>query len=371
MDSTIEAIDEHSRLPGKIGLGLSTTLWLLASWRLVFHLFIRKQESPEEEETRRTLRICSPAKWFTRRRTFHALLWLSQSIEILAYIDISGLVPLTRNRVFGEKLGYILLDVTGRSVLEHLAFTTITGLWLKTAIQSGPSRNLDQRQDMRLRVFPALFLVTTLLLVISSATLSVFVFSKFRAQSLETIQNSSLSRAQFLLEATAWGSHALVVIQCLYLTWKRIVALVEPSPERNILLCKAVLPMAVASLIYFLRCIWLVCIYCHVSHIERGSWAWWVGFQWSPTWLAVSTLLYSARKRDHALGGELQQPLLRRPPAEAFLAFSMHRNGEDLDDSLCLNSPLMQINIANDEEVGDAETLSMDSTGGNQAPQPG
>lgn len=290
-----------------------------------------------------------------------------------SYIDISGLVPLSKNRIFAEKLGYILLDVAGRSVLELLSFTTITGLWLKTAIRSGPSRELDQSQDMRLRVFPALFLIITLMLVIASVTLSVLVFSDFRDNNLETIQNSPLSRAQFLLEAFAWGLHALVVFECLFLTWRRIVTLIQPAPERNILLCKAVLPMFAASLMYSLRCVWLVCIYCHVTHIERGTWAWWIGFQWCPTWLSVSMLLYSARKRDQSTGGELQQPLLRpaRPPAEAFLAFSMHRNGEEVDDSFCLNSPIMQIDIVRDEEVGDAETLSVDSAGANDLPQPG
>jgi hypothetical protein len=257
-------------------------------------------------------------------------------------------------------------------VLELLSFTTITGLWLKTAIRSGPSRSLlvDQSQDRRFHVFPALFLITTLLLVIASATLSIVVFSDFRSDNLEKIQNSQLSRAQFLLEAFAWGLHALVVFECLFLTWKRIVTLVEPAPERKILLCKAVLPMLVAALMYSLRCIWLVCIYCQVSNIERGTWAWWIAFQWCPTWLAVSMLLYSARKRDQAAGDELQQPL-HRPPAEAFLAFSMHRNGEEIDDSFCLNSPLMQINISDDEEVGDAETLSTGSLRGNNTPQPG
>jgi hypothetical protein len=81
------AINEPSRLAGRIGLGLSTALWLLSSWRLVFHLFIRKRDNTDEEPMRRRLfplRRCNPMNWLTRRRTFHALLWLSQSIEILA-----------------------------------------------------------------------------------------------------------------------------------------------------------------------------------------------------------------------------------------------------------------------------------------------
>jgi hypothetical protein len=46
---------------------------------------------------------------------------VATSCEALACANLSGIYPLSGNRVFAEKLGYILLDVAGRSVLELLA----------------------------------------------------------------------------------------------------------------------------------------------------------------------------------------------------------------------------------------------------------
>jgi len=385
IDSKLIPFRANSQLAGEIGLGLSFTLWLLSSWRLVFHFFVHKQdenESSEEEESPAADQPsncqCTPSAWFTRRRTFHTLLWMSQTIEIFAYINISGLHPLTKTPGFAEELGYILLDVTGRSVLELLSFATITGLWLKTAIKSGPTRSLGQGHDFRIRLFPALFLVITVLLVISSASLSTVVLVDDPSGSLEKIQDSKLSRIQLLLESFAWGLHSLVVLECLLLTWKRIATVVEPSHERRILLCKAVLPMLTAGLLYLIRCIWLVCIYFHVPRTERGSWAWWIAFQWFPAWLSVSMLLYSARKRDQTATSLLHEPLLRlaRPPAEAFLAFSRHRNGEEVDDSFNLLSPsaralLSEVESISDvEDVGNIDSQSTSTADNESSPQP-
>lgn len=297
---------------------------------------------------------------------------------IRSYVNISGLHPLTKIPNFADELGYILLDVTGRSVLELLSFATITALWLKTAIRAGPARGLGQGHGWRIRLFPALFLVVVVFLVIASASLSTVVLLDDRSGSLEKIQNSDLSRIQVLLESVAWGLHSLVVFECLLLTWKRIETVVEPSREKRILLCKAVLPMLIAAVLYLVRCIWLVCIYFHIPKTERGSWPWWIAFQWFPTWVSVSMLLYSARKRDHSTSSQLHEPLIRpaRPPAEAFLAFARHRNGEDVDDSFILNTPsaralISQVESISDvEDTGDIESQSSGSQGNESTSQP-
>jgi hypothetical protein len=72
--------DKDMVLAGLIGLGISAGLWLLSSWRLVFHtLMIRGRQDDEEQ-----LRGGSPRlrfnrtiqwKWMTYRRIFHSLLW--------------------------------------------------------------------------------------------------------------------------------------------------------------------------------------------------------------------------------------------------------------------------------------------------------
>lgn len=298
--------------------------------------------------------------------------------SFFSYINISGLHPLTNTPIFAEELGYILLDVTGRSVLELLSFATITALWLKTAVRSGPARGLGQGHDFRIRLFPALFLMIVLLLVMSSASLSTVVFLDDGSRSLEKIQNSDLSRIQLLLEAVAWGLHSLVVLECLLLTWKRIETVVEPSRERRILLCKAILPMLTAALLYLIRCLWLVCIYFHIPNTVRGSWYWWIAFQWCPTLVSVSMLLYSARKRDQMTTDPLHEPLLRpaRPPAEAFLAFSRHLNGEDVDDPFILNSASARALISEVESISEAgeveylESQSSSSQENESPPQP-
>lgn len=362
--------EKQEILVGMIGLGLSAGLWLLSSWRLVFHTLFRReqeqlQELPiEESEARRSsqpsLQSSSTTKWLTRRRTFHALLWLATSFEAVAYADLSTVLRFSSNRVYAEKIGYILLDVVGRSVFELLSFCTLTGIWLHTAIKSSPTMDVSRH---RYRLLTPVFVFVTVLLVLASATLSVVIFVLFGDDTLDRIQTLPLSQIQTLLEAFAWGLNSLVVMECLIITSRRITALVTALEwkKRLFLLSKAVLPMLVASLVYGSRCVWLVIVYFHSSSL-RGTWAWWIGFMWCPTLMAVIVSLYSARKRDqHPQSDELQQPLLA-PPTEAFQAFSMHRNGGDLDDSLC-RSPMFHVFAPREGglEVADEETLSTDS----------
>jgi hypothetical protein len=292
---------------------------------------------------------------------------MAMSCEALAYADISGILPFSKNRIFADKLGYVLLDVTGRSILEMLAFCTVTAIWLKTAIESSPSV-LWGSQSAPFGILPPLFLLMILLLVLVSATLSAIALVLYQDDPLETIQELPWSRAQTMLEAIAWGVHALVVIECLIVTSKRVLNLIPTSQweQRLSLLGKAVVPMLVASLVYATRCLWLLAIFWRCESFARGTWAWWIGFAWLPTWLAVGVLLYSARKRDQLPASEeLQEPLLlpARPPAEAFMAFSRHRQGLGVDDSFSFcRSPITHV-VAHPDDwfVADEETLSTGS----------
>jgi len=288
---------------------------------------------------------------------------MATSCEALAYADMSGVVVFTKNRVFAEKLGYVLLDVAGRSILELLAFCTVTAIWLKTAIESSPSV-LWGSQSTPFGILPSLFLVLILLLVLASTTLSVTILVLYQDITLEHIEELPCGRAQILLESIAWGVHALVVIECLFVTSKRILNLVPHSQvaQRVSLLRKAVLPMVVAALVYMIRCFWLLGMLWKLPSFTRETWAWWIGFAWTPTCLAVIFLLYSARKRDLSQD-EMQQPLLLppRPPAEAFLAFSQHRQQLDIDDSFSFcRSPITRLPMP-PEDLDDAETQSMGS----------
>lgn len=281
---------------------------------------------------------------------------MAMSCESMAYADISGVILFSKNRIFADKLGYVLLDVAGRSILELLAFCTVTAIWLKTAIESSPSV-LWGSQRTPFGILPSLFLVLILLLVLVSATLSVIALVLYQDDALATIQELPWSRAQTMLEAIAWGVHALVVIECLIVTSKRVLNLIPTTQwaQRLPLLGKTVLPMLVASLVYGTRCLWLLAIFWRCERLARGTWAWWIGFAWLPTWLATGVLLYSARKRDQLPASEeMQEPLLlpARPPAEAFMAFSRHRQGLGVDDSFSFcRSPITHV-VAHPDDWG-------------------
>jgi hypothetical protein len=290
---------------------------------------------------------------------------MATSCEALAYADISGLISIHRDPFFAEKLGYVLLDVAGRSILELLAFCTVTAIWLKTAIESSPTV-LWGSQTTPFGIIPALFLVTIFLLVSVSVFLSLVELLAYQGNSMAYMEKSPWGRAHVVAEAVAWGVHSLVVVECLIVTSKRVLNLVPTLewPQRLALLSKAVLPMAVASIVYAMRCVWLLAIFLQQHTVDRGTWIWWIGFAWMPTWLAVGFLLYSARKRDSNAEVLLEEPLLpaRRPPVEAFMAFSRHRQGLETDDSFSLcRSPVTRMfamsenaTVADDDAVDGA-----------------
>lgn len=267
-----------------------------------------------------------------------------------AYADLSGIFRFTTDRALAINLGYILLNVAGRSILESLAFCTVTAIWLRTAIQAS---SLDaRRRSFLLCTLPPTFLVFTMMLVLASVSLSVTVFTEYPHASHEWVLKMPLSLLQTLLEATTWGAHAVVVLLCIRMTTGCIYVLVphEDWKQRLSLLCKAVLPMVVSFLAYTIRCVWLIIAF--VRPDQRETWMWLITFVWAPTTTVSFVLLYSVRKRDTlsapVLGydlsshhgsdtnnNHLQQPLILRPqpPEEAFRAFSMVRRGEEMDDS--------------------------------------
>lgn len=273
---------------------------------------------------------------FSDRRRDYFYPRMATTCEALAYADIAGIISIHKDPLFAEKLGFVLLDVVGRSILELLAFSTVTAIWLKTAIESSPAV-LWGSQTTPFGILPALFLVTVFFLVLLSAFLAVVELLLYQHSDMEEMEQRPWGRAHNLMEAIAWGVHSVVVLECLIVTSKRVLNLVPTLewPQRLSLLSKAVLPMVVACAVYATRCLWLLAILWHKQSFNRGTWAWWVCFTWVPTWLAVGVLLYSARKRDAVTDDSMEEPLLpaRRPPAEAFLAFSRHRQGIETDDS--------------------------------------
>ena len=87
--------EQETVLAGKIGLLISIFLWLLCSWRLVFHLCWEligwpgregedgRQHSQSQQvsilrrgaEAQQQRSTVPCIRWITRRRAFHGLLW--------------------------------------------------------------------------------------------------------------------------------------------------------------------------------------------------------------------------------------------------------------------------------------------------------
>ena len=261
--------------------------------------------------------------------------------EIVSYVDLSGVLPFTTDRILAENIGYVLLNVAGRT-LELLAFCIVTEIWLRTAIDARP-RSMHSEitsQNFWLHGLIYVFVFFTALLVLASASLSVVIFFRFpHAPNREFVLKLPLSKLQSLLEAICWGIHVLVVAIAIGMTSRCILVLV-PSTEwkrRSYLMIKAVGPMMVSCFAYATRCGWLIVTYSHQS--RRDSWAWWISFVWVPTATVSVVLLYSTRKRDSVVGDmpttedndninnvdgnsdeDLRQSLLRPQPPEGTAA---------------------------------------------------
>ena len=260
--------------------------------------------------------------------------------EIISYADLSGILPFTSDRILAENIAYVLLNITGRT-FELLAFCTVTEIWLRTAIDARP-RSMHSETASHNFWFHCLiyvFVFFTVLLVLASVLLSVVIFCRYpHAPNREYVLTMPLSMLQTLLEAIFWGMHVLMVTISITMTSKCILVLVPPTESRRryYLLAKAVGPMTVSCLAYATRCGWLIAAY--LQQGRRDCWAWWISFAWIPTASVSVVLLYSIRKRDHAVeemsamedsdGGnnvlgntndELRESLLRPQPPEGMV----------------------------------------------------
>ena len=223
--------------------------------------------------------------------------------EIVSYTDLSGILPFTSDRILAENIAYVLLNITGRT-FELLAFCTVTEIWLRTAIDARPRSMHSETasHNFWFRCLIYVFVFFTILLVLASVLLSIVIFCRYpHAPNREYVLTMPLSMLQTLLEATCWGMHVLMVAISISMTSKCIFVLVPPTESRRryYLLAKAVGPMVVSCLAYATRCGWLIAAY--LQQDRRDCWAWWISFAWIPTASVSIVLLYSIRKRDHAV----------------------------------------------------------------------
>lgn len=262
--------------------------------------------------------------------------------EAAAYADFAGLLsPLGEN--ISDKYGYILLDLLGRSVFEMLAFSTITELWLQTALQASP---LASEHFQGALLFRTLNRVVAVVSVLISGSLTIHMF--FGLETLAQFERRTLSfRLQILMEAISWGVGAAFCAACIKLNQERITMNFQTFPPSNAiegisLQCQALIPMIVCSACYALRSLFLLFRLVGESPIfvatARFHPVWWVAFVWAPTLLVVLMALYSARRRDRNIlldpdsdptDPDNYAPLLPTvpPPVEAFQNFRRFADG--------------------------------------------
>jgi hypothetical protein len=275
---------------GVAGLCLSGGLLVLAVWRAIYHF------------------RSNNFSW-TSRRGFHVLFCVAMLVEALSYAELCDLVLLVKDKELSERLGYILLEVVGRSLLEVLTYSVVTALWLETV-----GRNVGRSmQNM-------LFLCGTILLSSSMLQAADMVHSEEEVL--------WIYKLHVFVEAGCWLLHCVAAIACCLLTTRKIVSLsVFPQSDcttRTKILVKALLPMLLCATSYGVRSMWLYSfeVDSRTPTYSRESLEWWVGFMWVPTLIPSLMLLYSTRKRDIE-SDSATTPLLSPPgpPAEAFISF--------------------------------------------------
>ncbi|KAL7550317.1 hypothetical protein ACHAWF_013556 [Thalassiosira exigua] len=286
------------KISGIVGLCITSLLWLIASWRLLYHYsgwcgkcFRSKEKGGGDDNDLRT-------DGLTTKRLLHGLLWTAMVVEGVAYADMVG----TNS---SNKLNYTLLDVIGRGILEFTTFIIGTIHWFNIIFQA---RAGDQK--LSFAIFPAVLALVTVGVTIASTFEAVALLTGNYATVDEFRQESKIHRITLIVEASGWFIHAVIVSICGAMVRRRIKSLptisqVRSQAKRNII-NKMIIPMVFCALSYFLRSGWMAAdfasrIVAPASTFEAGV-GWWVGNCWVPTIVPSIMLLYSIRKRDRDPG---------------------------------------------------------------------
>mmetsp|Transcript_34414 Transcript_34414/g.63262 ORF Transcript_34414/g.63262 Transcript_34414/m.63262 type:complete len:363 (+) Transcript_34414:32-1120(+) len=339
-DFNIETVDGPAlthQISGIVGLCITSLLWIIASWRLLYHYSgwctTCCTKRTKEDEDINHLR----ADGLTTKRLLHGLLWTAMVVEGVGYADMVG----TNS---SNKLNYVLLDVIGRGILEFSTFVIGTVHWFNITSQA---RAGDKK--LAFTIFPAILMIITIAVTVSSTFEAVVLLNGGFETVHEFRSKSDVHKIQLLVESTGWGIHAVIVAICGKMVYERISSLptfsqVRSQAKRNII-TKMIIPMIFCSLCYLLRAGWMAADF--ISRIinpettfESGV-GWWVGNCWVPTFIPSIMLLYSIRKRDRAPGSidGVPESLLRTTGGEGqtdpFLSFQQtFQDFEDEDASM-------------------------------------
>mmetsp|Transcript_24774 Transcript_24774/g.44513 ORF Transcript_24774/g.44513 Transcript_24774/m.44513 type:complete len:350 (+) Transcript_24774:79-1128(+) len=341
-DFDIASVDGPALTPqisGIVGLCLTSFLWVIASWRLLYHYSgwcSKCCTRPNEEEGINHLRTDG----LTTKRILHGLLWTAMTVEGVGYADMVA----TNS---SNKLNYTLLDIIGRGILEFSTFIIGTVHWFNLTSQA---RAGDKK--LAFTLFPVILAIVTIAVTCSSTFEAVVLLNGEYETVHDFRANSKIHRITLLVESAGWGIHAVIVAICGTMVYKRISSLptfsqVRSQAKRNII-TKMIIPMIFCALGYALRSGWMAAdfasrILSPDTTFEAGV-GWWVGNCWVPTFIPSMMLLYSIRKRDREPGSidGVRGALLQSPHAEAvgdpFQSFQQtFRDFEDEDASLPSN----------------------------------
>ncbi|KAL7537000.1 hypothetical protein ACHAXR_007533 [Thalassiosira sp. AJA248-18] len=330
--STVDGPALTHQISGIVGLCITSILWIIASWRLLYHYsgWCTKCCQRSGEDDKNNLR----ADGLTTKRILHGLLWSAMVVEGVAYADMVG----TNS---SNKLNYTLLDIIGRGVLEFSTFTTGTVHWFSII-----SRAQAGEKDFTSTLFPVILTLVTIGVIVSATFEAVALLNGGYETVHEFRSTSEIHRITLLVESAGWGVHAVIVAICGGIVHKRISSLptfsqVRSQAKRNII-NKMIIPMIFCSLSYALRSGWMAAdfasrIVSPETTFEEGV-GWWVGNVWLPTFLPSIMLLYSIRKRDREPGSV--DALNHSPDAEPLLSdpFESFQNFRDYDEDATLQS---------------------------------
>lgn len=309
--STVDGPALTPQISGIFGLCLTSCLWVIASWRLLYHYSGWFNGTYEEEEINhhRTDRISA-------KRMLHGLLWTASVVEIVAYADMVA----TNS---SNKLNYTLLDIIGRGILEFSTFVTGTLHWFN--IISEARAGADER--LAVTLFPLILTLATIGVTASSTVEAVALWRGGYESVRDFHVNSDIHATTLIVEAVAYLVHAICVAVCGRMVYKRISSLptfsqVRSHAKRNII-NKMIIPMIFCALSYLLRSGWMAADFANQinnpdTNFESGV-GWWVGNCWLPAIIPSIMLLYSIRKRDRVAepgSGDLKDNLIESPSTE-------------------------------------------------------
>ena len=320
------------RISGIVGLCITGMLWVIVSWRLLYHYSgwwtkcynkLAKKSSDEQqhqgeeilgEEVEEINHLRTDG--FTIKRLLHTMLWTTMVVQGVGYADMVG-------TNVSNKLNYTLLDVVGRGILEFTTYVIGTIHWFH--VTSNARAGASEKQAV-FTLLPLLLVIVTIAVTACSILEAVVLIAGKSEDVHDFRSNSKIHRITLIVESSGWGIHAIVVSICGGMVYRRIASLptfsqVRSRAKRNII-TKMIIPIIFCAASYALRSAWMAADF--ASRISRPNTnfetglGWWIGNCWIPTIIPAMMLLYSIRKRDREPGmiDGVSETLLQRINAE-------------------------------------------------------